>query len=358
MAVFRLIFGLGVTGGGASAPSFNFSLDNQTIADDAVENDDVGDFVPVNEDGSVSYVLDSAINYFIPNAIVFSSTEVDDESTAGTVVATVSESRSLQTITWSLSADPDDKFEMVGNEIRLTSTVDLAMSATHSLTVRATTPRGQTYDQVQVITVESISALSFNRTDGIAYGAFVSTTTVLAGADIGSPSSTRVILVAFGKGANPTAPTCTIGGVSAPQVAGGSAARSCNLFALAVPTGTSADIIVTHGSINSRAFDVYETHNITSLTPTATVIGSDGSSLYDLSINTPVGDALVFPFTVNRDGEETATWVGTTEVSLQSTANVDLSSAPFISSTAETPHVMSVDWSNTPFGSALAVVLQ
>ena len=366
MSGLRFNMRLGFTGGGGGAAGFNFSLDNQTIASTAVESGLVGNYIYANGIGpfTAQEPPDAIAFVYAPDDLIFSDTAVDDLSSIGTEVCTLSDTRSNGVMVNTIISDPDGKFGISGDSVVLIEAVDNSVAASHDLTLRRTNTEGEFFDQMETITVESaVAAITFNYTDVSSSIGATSATTYNHTANIGTPSDTRIVFVAFFKGATTGIPACTIdtgsGPVNAPLVFGGTSARSCSLFALEVLTGTEADIIVSHDNTNSHVFNVYEVHNLTSLTTVEEVLSNDGTGLLTCSIDTPIGEALVFAFGGMRSDDELATWVGSTETSFVALNNrVSISCAPFISNTEETPHTLTVSFAGSQAGNALAVVLQ
>ncbi|PCI53448.1 MAG: hypothetical protein COB36_12335 [Alphaproteobacteria bacterium] len=145
-------------GGGGGDPAFDFSIDdNEILASASGAGVEVGTLVPVNGDAPFTAAINSITPFLPILGIDFSDTEVDDGSTSGTAVCTVSEDDSLQTVTFTIapSGDPDDMFEMNidGVTVQLTDTVDFATDESHPLTIRGITARGQVYDEAVTIDV-------------------------------------------------------------------------------------------------------------------------------------------------------------------------------------------------------------
>ncbi|WP_188885262.1 cadherin domain-containing protein, partial [Amphritea balenae] len=86
-----------------------------------------------------------------PTDITLSGGSVDENSTAGVVVATLSASDqdSGETFSYSLTDDAGGRFEVVGNEIRVKEGADLNFETAedHDVTVRVTDSDGNTYDE-------------------------------------------------------------------------------------------------------------------------------------------------------------------------------------------------------------------
>lgn len=162
MTAFRLILGTGFTGGGGGGgdPAFDFSLPNKDIASTAVEGDDVDDFVPVNGVAPYNYTINVIQSFLAPETIVFSDTEIADGSVEDDKVCDLDATLHGQSVTWSITSDPDNKFK-IGNptsstaELLLADTVDEGTSASHPVTVQCATdrPTPQIVSKAETITV-------------------------------------------------------------------------------------------------------------------------------------------------------------------------------------------------------------
>lgn len=76
--------------------------------------------------------------------------------------------------------------------------------------------------------------------------AFGSQTHTFSAVSIGTASSDRIVVVGFTYSANSPVDTITVGGISATKrVESNASARSSSIWTAAVPTGTTADIVVT-----------------------------------------------------------------------------------------------------------------
>lgn len=134
--------------------------------------------------------------------------------------------------------------------------------------------------------------------------------------NIGAEDASRVVVVGvFGNG-NFTARTIsgvTLGGVSMmPIVDAGNVAVPLGLFALAVPAGTAADVVVTFsGGVVDAGIGIWSLTNLQSATPTDTDADTTASSPATVSIDVQA-DGVVIALT----GEDTSgsfTWSGITE---------------------------------------------
>lgn len=90
-----------------------------------------------------------------PNAISLSALSVLDSHVAGDVVATISASvyGDDTALTFEKLADPDNKFNVVGNQLRLASTIAAETDTSHTVGLRVTDSAGREWRQSFVITV-------------------------------------------------------------------------------------------------------------------------------------------------------------------------------------------------------------
>lgn len=160
----------------------------------------------------------------------------------------------------------------------------------------------------------------------------------------------------------------TIGGVSATLIlkndntddAGNSTGSA--LYSAAVPTGTTADVVMTLSGGASRAScDAWTVENVTSFTPydTATYHTASSASTFNLDLDSPTGTSVAMGVALLRVGG--GVWTGLTENSdrdIESAVSVVAATGTFTS--AATPNTITVDPdSGTPsFSNAVAVTLQ
>ena len=98
------------------------------------------------------------------------------------------------------------------------------------------------------------------------YTATTGTNNTFAGADIGTASATRfVVVVAHCEAASITG--CTIGGVAATSLAYASADTETRIFGLAVAAGATADIVIQKSSSRHVCAGVYAVYDLLSTTP-------------------------------------------------------------------------------------------
>jgi hypothetical protein len=136
-----------------------------------------------------------------------------------------------------------------------------------------------------------------------------------SGMAIGTAASNRVVVAALSYSgvASDFADTVTIGGVSATKViAANNGAFVAELWAAAVPTGTTGDVVLTgfgEGGASATACGVstYAIYDTLSATPTSS--GSDTTSTFDVALG--VGAAIACY--VSLDDASTVTFTNITE---------------------------------------------
>lgn len=186
------------------------------------------------------------------------------------------------------------------------------------------------------------------------------TTYTFSSSSFGAADASRIVAVAITSRASASRPITgvTIGGVAATEISNvtgpdTSGRTNSAVFAAAVPTGTTGDIVVTHSASNARcAVSVYR---IIGATLGSSVGASDSSSSTDptVSIDPPDGSIVIAAAYVI--GSATASWTGLdedVETSAEGTAVHTAASRAFPS--AASSHVVTCDFSSTS-GPAMAV---
>ncbi|MBB4042129.1 hypothetical protein GGR34_003814 [Microvirga flocculans] len=96
-----------------------------------------------------------------PTGLNLSTSSIAENTAAGTVVGTLSASDqdAASTFTYSIKSDPDGKFEIIGNQLRLKagSSLDCEAQSSHIVTVRVTDQGGLTYDKAFTVTVTNVN---------------------------------------------------------------------------------------------------------------------------------------------------------------------------------------------------------
>lgn len=138
--------------------------------------------------------------------------------------------------------------------------------------------------------------------------------------NIGIADATRLVVVciATNSGSVRTINRVTINGATATLIQksdGGSLNSKAGMYALAVPTGTTADIVVNMSNTEGRCIvHVYALYNLTSTTPvTSNVSQNAASTSRTLTVAGNAGD-VVLGFSIFDGGTRTSTWSNTAGV--------------------------------------------
>lgn len=70
--------------------------------------------------------------------ILLSSNEIEEDASIGALIGTLSVVNGAGNYTFSITADPDSKFAIDGDDLELAATVDWETATSHSVTVQAT----------------------------------------------------------------------------------------------------------------------------------------------------------------------------------------------------------------------------
>ena len=138
---------------------------------------------------------------------------------------------------------------------------------------------------------------------------------------IGAADADRILVIGvagFAFGSTIVNPTLTVGGVSATRVIDRGTANSTlslTLFAVAYPTGTSADVVVAHGDATTCGIGIYRMLSANgNITPDSTDIVSDVTSPTTVSVSVSSGNqgsAIVgFSYAINGINPS---WTGVTK---------------------------------------------
>lgn len=133
---------------------------------------------------------------------------------------------------------------------------------------------------------------------------------------IGAASSTRrvVVAVATRNGTGNPNPTITIGGVAATNdvtLAVDSNQQACTIASAVVPTGTTADIVVTLTATTGRCGVGVWT--LSGGSPTGQTATGSGVTGVTLNVTTQVGDVVIGALGTRNDTGGGVTWGGATE---------------------------------------------
>jgi hypothetical protein len=163
-------------------------------------------------------------------------------------------------------------------------------------------------------------------------------TSTATGAAIGTAGSNRTVIVSaqgIVAGTTPISGSLTIGGVSATKIAEATGATDGNgdhayagLFALSVPSGTTANIVMTWGG--QTAFDghlcVYAVYNLGSSRDTNSFHGGTGSASITgtLDVHTLSGGLVIAADMAYSLSPDSQVWTGVTQDSSASLYGNDL----------------------------------
>ena len=116
-----------------------------------------GDFRLYKQEKVLSTVIGQVANT-APTDIALSATSIPENTQANSVVATISttDADSGDTHTYSITSDPDNKFDISGSNLILDGALDYATATSHSVTIRTTDAGGLTYDETFTITVNEV----------------------------------------------------------------------------------------------------------------------------------------------------------------------------------------------------------
>ncbi len=192
------------------------------------------------------------------------------------------------------------------------------------------------------------------------------TTYTFSGASIGTASGDRIVIVTIGSRANlaRSISSVTIAGVTATAIAtandtsGG--ADIAAMYAAAVPTGTTGNIVVTFSAAMLRcAIGVFAMTGASGVTPHATMTDNTISTgVFTGTIDCPANGAIVGTAFGSGNGSQAATWSGITEdfdTQPETTSN-NVSAAHANFSTAQTGLTVSATITGTnPANGGLAV---
>lgn len=189
---------------------------------------------------------------------------------------------------------------------------------------------------------------------------------------IGTAAADRYVIVGFYTRAFDTTETditsVTIGGVSAAEAAfitnleifgGSTQVWDCSTVYIAnVPTGTTADVVVTYNNTQLRCGYVIGTSNGINPTPTDTLTDApDGTGGVTAGGTIDVASSgIIFAISGTADSSSTATWTGATEINDSDVESSSFSGAYLDSASPETGRTLTCGWAsptlNTTFAAA------
>lgn len=178
--------------------------------------------------------------------------------------------------------------------------------------------------------------------------------------NLGTASSDRYIVVAVNSSRiadGTSSATVTVQGISATLVKAqpfnSVGSGYCALFIVAVPTGTTGDVVVTCDSANARCgIGLYAVTGIDSATPHATGGESFNESTVtpdpSADINVEAGGIIIATSSTQNQGTPTVTWTGPTEdydTAMESNSIHSGANDEYVS--ASTPETVTASWTST-----------
>lgn len=131
-----------------------------------------------------------------PTALNITATGINENSTIGTVIGTLSsidEDLPGDSFTYTIQNDPDGKFAIVGNQLRVNGALDFETATSHNVTIRTNDGNGGTFDQVFTITLNDINeapTVLLNTGANVEEGrSVVIRNTMLSGSDVDDAAS-------------------------------------------------------------------------------------------------------------------------------------------------------------------------
>ena len=177
---------------------------------------------------------------------------------------------------------------------------------------------------------------------------------------LGDADSTRVIAVAVGMGvnaANRTIDSVTVGGADLTKRVGAVASNAgienfrSEIWSAAIPTGATADIVVTmSGTIGSNRGVAISVHRLVGnvlAAPNATAEDNDNDGTTDsltVSVNTEANGYVVCCGVSFKTAPNTATWSGATELTDSMTGNIAQTAANHSTTSKESTRTITVDF--------------
>lgn len=156
-----------------------------------------------------------------------------------------------------------------------------------------------------------IAVMTFNGTaTAVPAGGTPST---FASQPLGTAAADRIVVVALMYAAVGAISSMTIGGVAATKAVGVANGTSFSeLWAAAVPTGTTGDVVLGSGSgtFPRLCISVYSLYGVSGVTPIAT--GTDTASPYSVDLAASTGCVAIGAF-LNGSASVRVTWAGLTE---------------------------------------------
>jgi hypothetical protein len=156
--------------------------------------------------------------------------------------------------------------------------------------------------------------VSITQTDAVTSGTNANVWTYL-GRDIGEAAGDRIVFVTSHSESGNGTPSCTINGIAATLIAVGLGTIRVALFALLVPTGTTADIVITNNGSNSfgNAIIVHRATGLGEATPTAHDSASTVGTSLGAELTIPNGGIAIAASSSTDGGANNCAWSNITE---------------------------------------------
>ena len=175
------------------------------------------------------------------------------------------------------------------------------------------------------------------------------TTYTFSSQNIGTAAESRHVIVSVSSLADGLGSTSissiTIGGVAATVVVSQASGDGgfAGLAIAAVPTGTTADVVVTMSNLQGRmAVGIWAAYDLASATPVDTAASTADPA--SLNVDVQAGDVLVAAIYNNTNA--TATWTGATERFDDLVEGAEYSGADYTATADETPRTVECDYTS------------
>jgi len=174
---------------------------------------------------------------------------------------------------------------------------------------------------------------------------------------VGTAGSNRDVAVCVTLRGNSTSPTSvTVGGTNLSQAVSSIASSDvAEIWIGAIPTGTTADVVVTFSASQSRcAVNTYAIYDLVSTTPSDTATSSADPA--SLNMDIPSGNSIALGCAYTNTTSD-ATWTGLTEDNDSSDHGGNFAASDAFSS-SETDRTIECDYSSATSPSACAAVFK
>lgn len=106
-----------------------------------------------------------------PTGILLSNTDVDESASIGTFIGNLTAQNGVGPFTWTITNDPDNKFQIDGNDLEVGAALDYDTAQTHNVTIQVEDANNDTFEKTFLITVNEVAVgagdkeVSFNGID-------------------------------------------------------------------------------------------------------------------------------------------------------------------------------------------------